>query len=83
MDAGQANHLIHPTKVDEHAQARSANGAYGKVVKVVEELGPVRELADRVDAPIGVLELDLGHDHRREVMKGGKLLRRRGPGFGA
>ncbi len=77
-DAGEMIDLATLGKVEDHRKTlQPAAVVQLEVGKIVEELHPVRQAADRIDASDGMLELDLRHHHGGEVLQAGKLLLRR------
>nr|WP_211246118.1 hypothetical protein [Cereibacter changlensis] len=82
-DAGDLADLVGAGEIDDDGEARLALAVAGQIGEVIAELVAAGQAAHRVDAAEGVLQLDLRHDHRREIDQrrhlGGRGLPRLGP----
>jgi hypothetical protein len=72
-DAGIVIDLLGARKIDQHGEPRLVGALGRQIGEVIQELVPARQTAQRVDPPEGVLQLDLRHDHRGEILERGDL----------
>ncbi len=73
VDAREMAQLLGMGKIDQDGEARLAGAVAAHIAEIVEKLVAVGQAAHGIDPSERMLELDLGHHHRREIVQGRHL----------